>query len=144
MLENSLVTENSFWRARRKKEENFGLDNVVSRLRETKKITPEFEAMLSYLSWEEIMALKLEQTMRFLHSTYIGIPLWRNLEYICKDALLKCVYSIAHSRVEAAGMLGISTAQLIKSFRKFKIQLPMAKAEGPIDQPTRSAGSSSR
>jgi hypothetical protein len=107
------------------KKEKIGLLTNVTmsrKLRGEKKITSEFEDMLSNLSLEEIIALKLELSSKMLKTTFIGVPLWNNLQYIVKDAVLKYAYSMANSAREAAAFLGISKYKLRGLLFKYRTE----------------------
>lgn len=92
------------------------------KLRGEKRITPEFEDMLSNLTFEEIIALKLELSSKMLHSTFIGAPLWYSLQHIVKDAVLKYAYSVANSAREAAALLGLPKCQLRGLLYKYRTE----------------------
>lgn len=100
------------------------LHNITlsKKLREEGKITLEFEDMMSNLTFEEIMALKLELSSKLLHSTFIGAPLWYNLQHIAKDAVLKYAYSVANSAREAAALLGIPKYKFRKLLFKYRTE----------------------
>lgn len=95
---------------------------MSSKLRGEKKITPELEDMISNLSLEEVIALKLELSSKMLHSTFIGVPLWYNLQYIARDAVLKYAYSMSNSAREAAAFLGINKYKLRGLLFKYRTE----------------------
>lgn len=64
------------------------------------KITEDFLICLSQLSLEDLIALKLEHSSRFLdkkRTRFFGIPIWNSLNYLTKDAALKWAVSICNS-----------------------------------------------
>ncbi len=108
-----------------KRKARIGLLNNVTltrKLRIEGKITPEFEDMMSNLTLEDIIGLKLELSSKLIKSTFIGAPLWNNLVYICKDAVLKYAYSMANSAREASAFLGIPKWKLRLLLYRFRTE----------------------
>ena len=96
-------------------------DHSISRkLRKENKSNDEFEVMLNSLTLEEVVALKLEIASKAVNGKLYGLPLWRTLPNITKDAMLKCAYSITNSQGEAARFLGINVKEFKQLVNKFK------------------------
>ena len=64
---------------------NYSVSKV---LREKKKITDEFEDMLNNLNLEEVISLKLELAAKSSGSKMYGIPIYKYLDLIVKDAII--------------------------------------------------------
>ena len=116
------------WKRKIKKKKHFSTDNLdrsnysISRkLRKEGRIIPEFEVMLSNLTLEEIIALKLELAAKAAGGLLYGLPLWKSMPIITKDALIKFALSICRTNMEAARFLGIDKANLGQLIRKFDI-----------------------
>ena len=69
--------------------------SVISKLKTEKKISDSVLTDLNNLSLEEIIAVKLELTSRFLCGKLYGLPLWRVTRQTVTDALLKTALSIS-------------------------------------------------
>jgi|TARA_A100001515_G_scaffold107092_1_gene87856 transcriptional regulator of acetoin/glycerol metabolism len=95
--------------------------SVSNRLKKENKITDEFEMMLSSLTLEEVIALRLELASRTVGYMMYGLPLWGSLHNITKDAVLRYVLSASRSRKEAARVLGIDRIKLHKLYKKFDL-----------------------
>ena len=95
--------------------------SISKKLKKEKKITDEFEIMLSSLTLEEIIGLKLELASRTVGGLLYGLPLWHALQNICQDAVLRYVISGARSKSEAARMLGVDKFRLKKLYKKFDL-----------------------
>tara|TARA_A100001515_G_scaffold129881_2_gene116816 strand:- start:287 stop:661 length:375 start_codon:yes stop_codon:yes gene_type:complete len=95
--------------------------SVSNKLKKQNKITDEFEIMLSGLTIEEVIALRLELASRSVGYMMYGIPLWGALNNITKDAVLKYVVSASRSRKEAARVLGVDRIRLHKLYEKFDL-----------------------
>ena len=86
--------------------------SVSNRLKKENKVTDEFEMMLSNLTLEEVIALRLELASKTVGYMMYGLPLWGSLHNITKDAVLSYVVSASRSRKEAARVLGIDRIKL--------------------------------
>ena len=95
--------------------------SVSNRLKKENKITDEFEMMLSSLTLEEVVALRLELASKTVGYMMYGLPLWGSLHNITKDAVLRYVLSASRSRKEAARVLGIDRIKLHKLYKKFDL-----------------------
>ena len=95
--------------------------SLLKKLREEKKIDEIFENMLSSLSLEEVIALKLELSLKTLRSPIYNLPIWHNLDKIVRDAVLKFAVSITNSPSEAARIIGIDIDTLKKELKHFRM-----------------------
>tara|TARA_R100000008_G_scaffold75077_1_gene54128 strand:+ start:532 stop:894 length:363 start_codon:yes stop_codon:yes gene_type:complete len=93
--------------------------SLSKKLRRDNKSTDEFEVMLNQLSLEEVIGLKLELASRAAGNKLYGLPLWKSLTCISKDATLKYAFSACRTKGEVATFLGISKSDLRKSDRKY-------------------------
>jgi hypothetical protein len=95
--------------------------SLLKKLRNEGKINEEFEILLSNLTLEEIIAIKLELSSKTLGSPLYGVPLWTSLNNIVQDAVLKFAVSTTYTSSEAARFLGIDQKNLYPLVKKFKI-----------------------
>ena len=95
--------------------------SLLKHLRECGKITPEFEVMLSGLTLEELIALKLETASKLVKGKLYGIPIWKSIDVIIKDAILKFAISVCHSKVDASRFLGISKVDFEKTYKRYNL-----------------------
>lgn len=95
------------WEPKRKREGKNKYYSVAKLLRRQKKTSPQFEVMLSSLSLEEVIALKLELAAQASGSPLYGVPIWKNLLFIVRDAVIKYALSATRTKKEAARMLGM-------------------------------------
>ena len=102
----------------------------ISRVLKSKgKSCEEFEQMLSALSFEEIIALKLELSAKMTKGKLFGFPIWRSFQNITKEALLLFAYSISKTNNDASSMLGITNYQYRQLIRKGKIREYFEKSD---------------
>ena len=95
--------------------------SISNKLKTEGKITSDFEVMLSSLTLEDVIALRLELASRAVNGKLYGLDIWRKIPSIAKEAVLKYAYSAARTKGEAAAFLGISKSELRKQLKKFLI-----------------------
>jgi hypothetical protein len=93
-----------------------------NKLRKEGKSNEAFEIMLSTLTLEELLALKLECSSRLTAGKLYGFNLWSNIVDITKEALYNAVISVAKTNKEATRILGISSDTFKMLKRKYKIR----------------------
>jgi len=95
--------------------------SIINKLRKEKKINKEFESVLSNLSLEDIIALKLELSTRPVKNRLYGLPIWDNLVRITQEAVLKYAVSATRSQGEAMRFLGLKHKHFNMLVRKYQI-----------------------
>ena len=93
--------------------------STAKKLRRQGKTSEEFEIMLSNLSLEEVIALKLELSSDVAGKRLYGLPIWRSMPNITKDAVIKYALSATRSKGEAARFLGLSRIELRRIEKKY-------------------------
>ena len=93
-----------------------------SKLRNQGKSNEAFEVLLSALTLEEIIGLKLECASRVTDGRLYGFNLWSSIVDITKEALYNAVISAAKTNKEATRILGISDDTFKTLKRKYKIR----------------------
>ena len=91
--------------------------SLSQKLRKEGKSNEAFEIMLSALTLEELVGLKLECSSRLTSGKLYGFNLWSNVVDITKEALYNAVVSITDTNKEATRILGIS-GQTFKSLKR--------------------------
>jgi len=92
------------------------------KLRKEKKSNEAFEIMLSALTLEEIVGLKLECSSRLTNGKLYGFNLWSNIVDITKEALYNAVISVTSTNKEACRILGINEQTFNSLKRKYMIR----------------------
>tara|TARA_R100001015_G_C4451767_1_gene41685 strand:+ start:66 stop:422 length:357 start_codon:yes stop_codon:yes gene_type:complete len=95
---------------------NYSVSKV---LRKKKNVTDEFEAIFSNLSFEEVIALKLELSAKASGGKMYGLPIWKYLDLIVKDAIIKYALSACHSKAEAQNFLGLKAPEWMETLKAF-------------------------
>ena len=109
------------YKIRRKNKGKNKNHSLINKLKKENKIDDKFQATLSSLTLEEIIGLKLEQSSKILNGRQFGLPLWRTLDFIVKEAVAKWVISASRTDVEAARYLGVDVKQFYQIRKMFNI-----------------------
>ena len=109
------------------KNHNYSLRNKLKR---EKKITDDFEVMLSSLTLEELICLKLELSTKPVNNRLYGFPLWFNLTDIVRDAIFKYAYSATRTQMEAMRFLGLRAKDFHRLKKKYD---PVSYFENRVD-----------
>ena len=107
-----------------KKTNKFKNYSFISLMRRKRKINDEFLNVLSSLTLEEVIALKLELAVQLTKHKLYNFPLWKAMPSICRDAILRYVLSACESKRDGARMLGIDIREfnsLLKRYNTEKI-----------------------
>ena len=95
--------------------------SLSKKLRREQRSNDEFEIMLSQLTLEEVIGLKLELASKTLDGRLFGLPVWASLHSIVQDAVLKYALSATRSKREAARFLGLNEFAMKKNINRYKI-----------------------
>lgn len=95
--------------------------SITNKLRKEGKITKEFEVILSSLTLEDVIAVRMELATRTVSSRLYNLPIWRNLHNIVQEAVLKYALSATRSTKEAAFFIGESLETLSRAKSKYNI-----------------------
>ena len=67
------------WKNKVNKKSKTKYYSILNKLKKEKKINKEFESIISNLSLEDIIALKLELSTKPVGNRLYGLPIWDNL-----------------------------------------------------------------
>ena len=108
-----------------RKSDSQGFCNDLSfsyKLRKEGKSNEAFEIMLSALTLEEVIGLKLECSSRLTNGKLYGFNLWSNTVSVVKEALFNSVVSIASTNKEITRILGVTDETLNILKKRYKIK----------------------
>ena len=91
-------------------------------MKSKRKINDSFLDVLSTLSIEEIIALKLELASLTTQHKLYNFPLWKAMPTICKDAVLRFVLSACQSKRDGARMLGIDIREFNSLLKRYNTE----------------------
>ena len=95
--------------------------SIANKLKSEGRINERFEIMLSSLTLEEIIGLRLELAAGTVNHKLYGVNLWHSIQDIVRDGILKYVYSAGRTKGEMASFLGIDKKSLNRLLKKYKI-----------------------
>ena len=110
------------WARKKQRTGKYKEYSLLQKLRREAKLNDSTEVAIGNLTLEELIGVKLELAARTINGKLYGIPIWRNLPNIAKDAALKYAISSTRSQQEAARFLGIRVRELKKIAYKFKTE----------------------
>ena len=77
--------------------------------------------MLSALTLEEIIGLRLELAAKAVNYKLYGVNIWQNLPNVIQEGVLKYAYSAGRTKGEIASFLGINKSALKSLLKKYNI-----------------------
>jgi phosphoribosylaminoimidazole carboxylase (NCAIR synthetase) len=102
-----------------KKGKNYSFINLMKKNR---RINENFMNVLSTLTLEEVIALKLETSVKSINNKLYNFPLWACMPNITRDALLRYAMSACQSKRDMARFLGIPINKFNDIIRKYKTE----------------------
>ncbi|MHA2052111.1 MAG: hypothetical protein ACW99F_00815 [Candidatus Hodarchaeales archaeon] len=105
-----------------KKTNKFKNYSFISKMRKDKRVNDQFLNMLSSLTLEELLALKLELSVQLTKHKFYNFPLWKAIPSICRDAVLRFVLSACESKRDGARMLGIDIREFDRLIKKYNTE----------------------
>ena len=107
------------WKRKNKRKGRNQNFSIIRKFRNEGKINEEFEVLLDSLTLEEIIAVKLELAAKTVGGKLYGFPVWKSLNRIVRDAVLKYALSATQTKMEAARLLGVSKHILYSETKKY-------------------------
>ena len=109
------------WKTKVNKKSKTKYYSIINKLKKENKINEEFQAIVSNLTLEDLIALKLELSTRPVKNRLYGLPIWNNLVRITQEAVLKYAVSATRSQGEAMRFLGLKHKHFNMLVRKYQI-----------------------
>ena len=97
-----------------KKENKY--DSVLKNIN-NKFVNKNFEFILSNITLEDLITAKLELSARSLNGKLFGYPIYKNVQHITRESLVRFALRFCNSQEKAANLLGLSVREL-KSYIK--------------------------
>ena len=95
--------------------------SIANKLKNEGKITDDFQTMLSSLTLEDIISLRLEVAAKSIGGKLYGLKIWESIPNITKEAVLRYAYSASRTKSEAASFLGLNRSDFRKLLKKYNI-----------------------
>jgi len=93
--------------------------SIIRKLRSENKSNEQFEVMISALSLEELIALKLDLAAKSIGGKMYSFPLWYSIPEMSRAAVLKYVLSASRTKMEAARFLGVNKEYFYRLLKKY-------------------------
>ena len=93
--------------------------SIIRKLRKEGKLPEEMEIFVANLSLEDLIALKLEISSRPVSGKLFGIPIWKSIPFIVRDAVLKTAISVCRTKVDAANLIGMDVDKMDNLLKKY-------------------------
>ena len=110
------------WKPKKRRAGKNQYYSMARKLRREGKSTVEFEVMLNNLSFEDLIALKLELASKVAGSKLYGFKLWHSIPDLVRDAMLKYAMSATRTKNEAQRFLGIDSLSYKKMLKKYQTE----------------------
>ena len=109
------------WKNKKKKNTvtKYSKYSIINKLKFEKKINEAVLNNINNISLEDLIAIKLELSTRYLYGKFYWIPIWRLTRHAVTDALLKTALSIARTKKEAARFLGVDYMEFNRYIKKY-------------------------
>jgi hypothetical protein len=102
-----------------KKKNNHSFINLMKKDR---RINENFLNILSSISLEEVIALKLELSIKNINNKMYNFPLWSAMPNITRDAMLRYAMAACQSKRDMARFLGIPINKFGDILKKYNTE----------------------
>ena len=83
----------------------------------------DFESILNRLTIEELIFAKLELSSKYLNNKLYGYPLFKNINQITKESLVRFSLRFCNSQRKAAALLGLSVSEMKSYIKKYNLSI---------------------
>jgi len=84
-------------------------------------LSNELLVLISNMTLEDLIAIKIELSSSHLKNRLFGLDIWKKIDYITKEALMRVAISCTKSNSEAARFLGITLNDYRLKLQKFNM-----------------------
>ncbi|MGI9312708.1 MAG: hypothetical protein ACR2O9_04135 [Alphaproteobacteria bacterium] len=84
-------------------------------------LSNELLVLISNMTLEDLIAIKIELSSSHLKNRLFGLDIWKKIDYITKEALMRVAISCTKSNSEAARFLGITLSDYRLNLQKFNM-----------------------
>jgi len=96
--------------------------SVRIKLEEQGLVNNQLLTLISGMSLEDLIALKLELSCNEVNERLFGFDIWRNLKPIVQEAVLKFAISTRKTKKDAASFLGLNYLDFRKLLSKYDVE----------------------
>jgi len=95
----------------------------ISKLKNEGRINENFLNIVSDLSLEELIAIKIEMASKLFRGKLYGIPIWITMPRIVKEAMLHVAINSCNTKTDMSSFLGITIEQLNEILNSYDLEL---------------------
>ena len=96
--------------------------SIITKLKDQSKLNDSLLVLISNLTLEDLIAIKLELSCNFINNRLYGFDIWRNSNKIIQEAILKFAISTTKSKKDAARFLDLTYVEFKKLLRKYEVE----------------------
>ena len=96
--------------------------SIITKLRDQNKLNDSLLVLISNLTLEDLIAIKLELSCNLINNRLYGFDIWRNSNKIVQEAILKFAISTTKSKKDAARFLGLTYTEFARVLKNFKVK----------------------
>ena len=96
--------------------------SIITKLKDQSKLNDSLLVLISNLTLEDLIAIKLELSCDLLNNRLYGFDIWHRSSYIIKEAILKFAISATKSKKDAARFLGLTYQEFVRISKKYKVE----------------------
>ena len=104
---------------------------ILKELTSSSKINKELLDLVSILSLEDLISLKLDLVSKSLNGKLYGFPIWKNVDQIIRDSLIKYAVANTNSIREAAALLNVRPTQIKTFIYKYGLKDDFSEKQDP-------------
>ena len=95
--------------------------SIITKLRDQNKLNDSLLVLISNLTLEDLIAIKLELSCNLINNRLYGFDIWRNSNKIVQEAILKFAISTTNSKKDAARFLGLTYIEFKRVVSKYDV-----------------------
>lgn len=93
--------------------------SFILSLKEEGRVNEGFLNMVSDLTIEELIAVKLEQSSKMMRGKLYNFPLWYSMPNITKDACMLFARTCCNTKTDMASVLGVPYEYFVDIYKKY-------------------------
>jgi hypothetical protein len=97
--------------------------SIIKKLKDQNKINDNVLTEINSLSIEDLIAVKFELSSNNINNRLYGFDIWRQSDYIVKEAILKFAISTTKSKKDAARFLGLTYLEFKRLLKKYRADI---------------------
>ena len=97
--------------------------SFISKVKKEDRINENFLNIVSDLTFEELLAVKIEMASRLFKGKLYNIPIWITMPRIVKEALLHVTINSCKTKTDMATFLGLTSEQFNEILRTYNLDV---------------------